>query len=209
MAKLGLTLQQVADLVEEARIIGDGSFFCRSVAPLESASREDLSFVRDRKAEKVAYRSAAGALVVSEALEGSGANQLVVSDVMAAMIRVLQSIGDQKRRQPAGVDAQAIVDGSAELGSEVTIGAGAVVCEGAVIGDRAVIYPNAYVGFRSRIGADSLIHPNVTIMEDVTIGERAIIHGGTVVGSDGYGFVQHDGKHVKVPQVGEVVIGDD
>jgi len=209
MAKLGLTLQQIAELVEEARVIGDESFLCRSVAPLESASGEDLSFVRNRKAERVAGRSGAGALVVSEVLEGLQVHQLVVPDVMAAMILVLQRIGEEKRRQPAGVDPRAIIGDGVELASEVTIGAGAVVCKGAEIGSRAVIYSNAYIGFRSRIGEDSIIHPNVTIMEDVTIGKRAIIHGGTVIGCDGYGFVQHQGRQVKVPQVGEIVIGDD
>jgi UDP-3-O-[3-hydroxymyristoyl] glucosamine N-acyltransferase len=59
------------------------------------------------------------------------------------------------------------------------------------------------------IGADTMLAPNVVIMEDVTIGERVIIHGGTVVGGDGYGFLQHDGKHVKIPQVGAIEIGDD
>jgi UDP-3-O-[3-hydroxymyristoyl] glucosamine N-acyltransferase len=209
MSRLGLTLQQIVELIEGSSVVGDSGFLCESVAPLQLAGENDLSFVRDSKAEKLAKRSRAGALVVREALDDVNACQLVVPDVMTAMIRVLERIGSKKRLQPIGVDPRAMVDDDADLGADVVIGPGAVVSKGAAIGDRAVIYGNAYVGLRSRIGEDSIIHPNVTIMEDVTIGKRTIIHGGTVIGSDGYGFVPHQGKQVKVPQVGEVVIGDD
>ena len=209
MSKLNLTLAQVASLVGEGRVVGDAEYLCRAVVPLESAGAADLSFVRDRKAEKAARESRAGALVVSEQLEGIDAHQLVVPDTMQALIRVLERIGRDKRRQSIGVHPRAVVEEGVELGSDIVIGAGAVVCRGAEIGDRVIVYANAYVGRRSRIGEDSLIYPNVTIMEDVTIGKRAIIHSGTVIGCDGYGFVAHEGKQTKVPQVGEIVIGDD
>jgi UDP-3-O-[3-hydroxymyristoyl] glucosamine N-acyltransferase len=209
VSKLGRTLEQIAAIVGQSEVVGDGSFLCQRVAPLDSATEDDLSFVRDRKAEKLARESSAGVLVVGELFTGTEAHQLVVPDVMAAMIQVLAYIGKQKRLQAPAVHPRASVAEDASLGEDVIVGAGAVVSSGAVVGDRTVIYANAYVGLRSRIGADSIIHPNVSIMEDVTIGERAIVHSGTVIGCDGYGFVAHQGRQIKVPQVGEVVIGDD
>lgn len=209
MSKLGLTLNQIAEYVDGAQIVGNSGFFCRSVAPLDSATANDLSFVRDGKARKQVSQSRAGALVVDERLEGVDAHQLVVPDVMAAMIRVLDYVATVKRKHEVAIHPQAVVAKDAEIGSDVVIGAGAVVEAGAVVGDRAMIYANTYIGLRSRVGDDSIVHPNVTIMEDVTIGDRAIVHSGTVIGCDGYGFVPFEGRQVKVPQVGEVVIGDD
>jgi UDP-3-O-[3-hydroxymyristoyl] glucosamine N-acyltransferase len=66
-----------------------------------------------------------------------------------------------------------------------------------------------FIGHDSVIGDDSVLYPNVTIRERCSIGRRVIIHSGTVVGSDGFGYVQHDGRHHKVPQIGSVVIEDD
>jgi UDP-3-O-[3-hydroxymyristoyl] glucosamine N-acyltransferase len=66
-----------------------------------------------------------------------------------------------------------------------------------------------FIGGGTKVGADCLIYPNVTIREGVTIGDRVIIHPGTVIGSDGFGFLQHEGRHHKIPQIGTVVIEDD
>jgi UDP-3-O-[3-hydroxymyristoyl] glucosamine N-acyltransferase len=78
-----------------------------------------------------------------------------------------------------------------------------------VIGDNAAICSGAYVGHRTVLGKNCLIYPNVTILERVTIGDRVIIHSGTVVGSDGFGYVWANGKHEKIPQIGTVMIEDD
>jgi UDP-3-O-[3-hydroxymyristoyl] glucosamine N-acyltransferase len=209
MSRLGLTLQEVRELVGGGEIVGDPGFECRAVASLDRAEPDQLSFVRDQKYFAAAVRSNAGALIVPQPIEASGAHQLVVDQPFPAFGLILRHIAVEKRRQPAGVHPAAAVADDVVLGDGVTVGAGACIREGARLGDRAVIYANVYIGQRSVIGADTMLAPNVVIMEDVTIGERVIIHGGTVVGGDGYGFLQHDGKHVKIPQVGAIEIGDD
>ncbi len=209
MSRLQMTLAEVRDEVGGGELHGDPAFVCRAVAPLERAGPDDLSYVKGRRQLAGARDSGAGALLVPEPVEGSGAHQLVVPDPAAAFGRLLARIAREKRRQPAGVHPQAVVDPGAEIGAGVTIGAGAVVREGAKIGDRAVLYPNVYVGQRSSVGEDSVLHPGVVVMEDVAIGRRVVIHGGTVVGCDGYGYLQREGRHLKVPQVGDIVIGDD
>jgi UDP-3-O-[3-hydroxymyristoyl] glucosamine N-acyltransferase len=209
MAKLEMTLSEVAELLGNAEIHGDPGFFCASVASLDGAGPDQLSFVKDRRYDERARASDAGALLVDEPIEAASAHQVVVEAPFAAFGRLLHRIAVEKRRQPTGLHPAATVDPSARLGRNVTIGAGAVIREEAEIGDRATIYANAYVGQRSRVGADSVLHPNVVVMEDVFIGERVVIHGGTVLGADGYGYIQHEGRHIKVPQVGEIRIGDD
>jgi len=209
MSQLRMTLAEIQAYVDEGEVVGSPDFFCRSVASLDKAGDDQLSFVKDRRYFDKARRTGAGALLVPERIEGFEGNQLVVSDSHRVFGQLLTKIATEKRRQPPGIHPGAHVDESAEIGSDVTIGGGAVVREGAMIGDRSVLYANTYVGQRSVIGADTVLYPNVLILEDVTIGDRVLIHGGTVVGSDGYGFVQHEGQHIKIPQVGAVVIGDD
>jgi len=89
------------------------------------------------------------------------------------------------------------------------IGPNAVLAPGAQVGERTVIGAGVYVGHEARVGADCLIHPNVTIRERCRIGDRVIIHSGTVVGSDGFGYISGPEGHRKIPQVGNVQIDDD
>jgi len=209
MSRLGMTLTEIQTFVGEGEIVGSPDFVCRSVASLDQAGTDELSFVKDRRYFDKAQTSAAGALLVPEAIAGFSGHQLVVADPHRAFGQLLARIAIEKRRQPTGVNPGAHVDETARIGVDVTIGVGAVVREGATIGDRCVLYANSYVGQRSVLGAETVLYPNVLILEDVTIGDRVLIHGGTVVGSDGYGFVQHEGQHIKIPQVGAVTIGDD
>jgi UDP-3-O-[3-hydroxymyristoyl] glucosamine N-acyltransferase len=209
MSKLGKTLAEVCDLIGEGEIVGDPDFECRAVASLDRAQRDELSFVRDRKYFEAALQSAAGAVIVPEPLSGWTRHQIVVEAPFVAFGLILRHIAIEKRAQPAGVHPTASIADDVQLGNAVTVGAGACICEAARIGDRAVIYANAFVGARSVVGAGTVLCPNVVIMEDVTVGERVLIHGGTVIGGDGYGFLQMEGKHVKIPQVGAIEIGDD
>ena len=209
MSQLAMTLAEICDYIGEGEVVGSPSFFCQSVASLDKAGKDQLSFVKDRRYFDQALSTAAGALLVPEPIEGFSRNQVIVVDSHTAFGRLLAKIGIEKRQQTSGIHPGSHVDENALIGADVTVGVGAVVSEGATIGDRSVLYPNAYVGQRSVIGTDTVIYPNVTILEDVTVGDRVLIHGGTVVGADGYGFIQHRGRHVKVPQVGAVVIGDD
>ena len=208
MAKLDLTLAEVGRLVD-GEIVGDPSFRCRSIASVEAAGAQDLSFIKSVKLADRARGSAAGALLVPAPIDGLEAHQIVVAEPFAAFVRLLEKIAEDRRPAPSGVSTAAFVDPSARIRPGVTVGPGAVVEREAVVGTGAVIHAGAHVGARSRIGEDSVLHPGVVVLEDVTLGARVVIHSGSVIGADGYGYLQVDGRHVKVPQVGEVVIGDD
>jgi UDP-3-O-[3-hydroxymyristoyl] glucosamine N-acyltransferase len=209
MAQLKMTLAGIRDLVGGGEIHGDGEFICRSVAVLDDAGPDELSFVKDERYFDTARGSSAGALVVPEVIEDFSGHQLVVENPHFTFGQILAWIARERRRQPAGVHPTAVVDERACIGEKVTIGAGVVVREDAQIGDRSVLYPNVYVGQGSRLGEDVVLYPNVVIMEDIHLGDRVVIHGGTVVGAEGYGYVQHEGRHIKVPQIGEIFVGDD
>lgn len=209
MPQLGMTLEQIRALIGEGEIIGASDFECVSVASLDRAGGDQLSFVKDQRYADQARKSAAGALLVPTHIDGLRCNQLVVADPYRSFGLLLVKIAEKARAQAEGVHPRAVVHETARIGDGATVGACAVVQAGASIGDRAVVYANAFVGQRSVIGADTTLYPNVVIREDVVVGDRVIIHCGTVIGSDGYGFVQHEGRHLKIPQVGGVEIGDD
>jgi len=209
MPQLGMTLEQIQALIGEGTVIGSPDFVCESVASLEQAGGDQLSFVKDPRYGEQAKASDAGALLVPTGIEGLRCNQLVVADPYRAFGLLLVKIAEQARAQEAGVHPRAVVHETARIGEGAIVGAGAVVQAMASIGERAVIYANAFVGQRSVIGSDTILYPNVVIREDVAVGDRVVIHCGTVIGSDGYGFVQHEGRHLKIPQVGGVEIGDD
>jgi UDP-3-O-[3-hydroxymyristoyl] glucosamine N-acyltransferase len=85
----------------------------------------------------------------------------------------------------------------------------ATVEAGAVIGDRTLIYPGVYIGHQSRVGADCVLYPNVVIRERITLGDRVIVHGGSVIGADGFGYEPDGDKLRKQEQFGTVVVEDD
>jgi len=107
-----------------------------------------------------------------------------------------------------GVSEKAFVSESAVLGTDVSVYPLAYVGGNAVIGDHAVLFPGVFVGERARIGNHTVLFPNVTIMNDCVIGDEVIIHAGSVVGSDGFGFVRDGSANVKIPQMGIVQIDD-
>lgn len=209
MSRLELSLGEVRELVGGGELLGDERFRCRSIASLGAAGPDQLSFVKSSSYFEQAVASRAGALLVPEPVPGYAGHQLVVANPFLAFARVLARIAREQRSQPRGVHPAAVVDPGARLGADVTIGPGAVVRDGAVVGDRSVLYANVYLGQRSRLGADCVLYPNVVVMEDVTAGDRLVVHGGSVIGAEGYGYAQHEGRHLKIPQVGSIAIGDD
>ena len=104
---------------------------------------------------------------------------------------------------------RASVEPGARIGADGRIGAGAVIEAGALVGDGSTIGPGAVVGAGVHLGEGARIAANVTIYPDCQIGRAVIVHAGTVIGSDGFGFAREQGRWVKIPQLGRVVIGDD
>jgi UDP-3-O-[3-hydroxymyristoyl] glucosamine N-acyltransferase len=208
MAKLGMTLRALRDLLGGGEIRGDEEFYCSSVASLEKAGPDCLSFVKGERHIESARRSRAGALLTASPIQGFAGHQVIIEQPQEAFGVVLGRIA-ASRQPPSGVDSLAVVDRGASIGAEVAIGPGAVVGKGATVGDRARLGPNVYIGENSSLGDDSVLYPNVVVLAGIRIGKRVVIRSGTVIGAEGYGYIQRDGRSVPVPQVGTVEIGDD
>lgn len=177
-------------------------------AGLEDAGEGYVSFVADDKGLPLAMKSRASCFIVGRFMDGLDASQIKVEYPQLAFAQLLGRFYEAKHPL-AGVHELAFVAGGATVSSDAAVGAFAYIAEGAAIGARTVIYPGVFVGEGTRMGEDCLVYPNVVIRDGVEIGDRVIIHPGAVVGADGFGYFPHEGKHVKMPQVGGVIIGDD
>lgn len=134
---------------------------------------------------------------------------LAVEDVDLAMASVLGLFALPVPVVPRGVDALARVDKSAEIAADSAIGPGVFVGADARIGRRVQLHSGVYVGAQVAIGDDSILYPNVVVRERCSVGARVIIHAGSVLGTDGFGYAWDGKRHVKIPQIGTVIIEDD
>jgi len=186
---------------------GDPDLTITGVEGIEDAREGDITFLRGEKLPKD-IKLRAGAIVVKEFLEDLSVAQIKVKNPQYAFARLLE-LFYVKKPEPKGISEQAFIEEGASLDRAVTVYPFAYISKGARIGRGTVIGPNVFIGEDTIIGEDCLIYPNVVIRERVSIGNRVIIHSGTVIGSDGFGYVFYEGRHYKIPQVGGVIIEDD
>jgi UDP-3-O-[3-hydroxymyristoyl] glucosamine N-acyltransferase len=202
-----VTLGEITDLVG-GEFSGDRSSRIGRLASLTSARADSLSFLSSEKWAPQLGQSQAAAILVPAAFPGSSPKWIRVSNPQLAFARVLEK-WFAERPGPRGLSPMAAIAASATLGSNVSIGPFATIGDNVEIGDDVTIYQGVSIEGGSVIGAGTLIYPNVTLYHGTRIGRRCIIHAGTVIGSDGYGFVQEGGRHHKIQQIGIVRIEDD
>ena len=203
----GFSAEELARMVG-ARLVGPADVTVEDVAGLEAAGPKDLAFLRDEREVAAARRCKAGVLAAASELDGFAGATLVCADVEMAMATLLAAIAERRFAPPEGVSRLASVSPSATLGEGVSVGEFAMVGDGAVIEDGAVIYPQVYVGPRCHVGPRTVLHAHVSIHEGVRIGADCIIHYNAVIGAAGFGFLQREGRNVKLCQLGTVRIGD-
>jgi UDP-3-O-[3-hydroxymyristoyl] glucosamine N-acyltransferase len=204
-----LTVQQLAELAG-GTLHGDPGLTITGAASLAEATPGEITFYGNPRYLAVFRKTRGSAAFVPEDFEEQiVAAQIRVTNPSKAFEQVVLKFAPQPITFPSGVHPTAIIASGASLGEEVAIGAYAVVEPGAQIGEGARLGAHSYIGHETMIGAGSLIYPNVTIRERTRIGKRVIIHSGSVIGSDGFGFEMEAGAHKKVPQIGIVQIDDD
>ncbi len=187
---------------------GDGEVELSGFAPACTAIAGDLTFAENADYLAQAERSAASAILVSDASITSGKVLILVRCTRTAMARILPYFSPENLFVP-GIHPGAVVDDTAVIASDSYVGPHCVVGRGAFIGARSVLMGGNHMGDGARLGEDVRLFPNVVVGARCEIGDRVVIHAGTVIGSDGYGYVLDQGRHRKIPQMGNVVIGED
>ncbi|MDW8468845.1 MAG: UDP-3-O-(3-hydroxymyristoyl)glucosamine N-acyltransferase [Burkholderiales bacterium] len=185
-----LTLQQIAAQLG-GRIAGDPGILIRGVASLAAAREGDIAFLATPRYRRQLAATRASAVILGPEAEAWTALPRIVAENPYAYFARVSQLFNALTVQPPGVHPAATVAAGARLGARVSIGAGCVIGEGVEIGEASTLYPGVVVYPGCRIGA------------------RAIVHSGTVIGADGFGFAADGGRWIKIPQIGRVVIGDD
>ena len=202
------TLNQIQSIIG-GKIIGNGNFAITGIASVEAAKEGDITFVKNDTLVPHAIVSKASAIVVHREISELKKPQIVVENPFLAFARFMDIVAKERFKRPLSIHPASVISKEAIVGKGVSVGAYAVIDDNARIGDNVTIYPNVFIGKESCIGDDSVIYASVSIREGVVIGKRAIIHCNSVIGDDGFGYLQIKGRHTKIPQIGTVEIGDD
>lgn len=206
-----MTTRTLAELaaVLGGQVVGDGATAIHGVAGIREALPGDITFLANARYESHLLETRASAVICSREPRQTPMPLLQVDNPYLAFQRVVRVFRPEVHRPEPGVHPSAVVSSAATLGANVSVGPNCVIEAGARIGDRVVLMPGCYVGAAVSIGDDSFFYPRVTVREECIVGRRCIAHTGVVIGSDGFGFAFDQGRYHKVPQVGNVVIGDD
>ena len=200
-------LSELAQLVG-GEVIGDGGVKIVGVAAIEEARKGEITFIAHPRHLPKLSQTEASAVIVSPKVGETEKPLLRVANPYLAFAKILQ-IYVHRPYEPRGIDQRAWVSPTAKLGEGVSVYPFVYIGDHAEIGNRVILFPGVFVGDNAVLGDDTLIYPNVSIYEGSRIGKRVILHGGVVIGSDGFGFARDGKRSVKIPQVGIVEIGDD
>ncbi len=195
---LGTTLGQISDVVMGTVSPQERSLPVAGLAPLNRAQSGDIGFCASAKAARDLSSFRGSALLLSESLESlapDGVPRVLVVDAYLGYAKISQWIAQARTAsrplEAAAIHPSALIDPSASIGIGVVLGPGVVI------------------GARTRIGAGTALRANVVVQDDCEIGERCLVHPGTVIGADGFGFAPSPQGWVKIEQLGRVRIGDD
>ena len=207
-SKKSIKLEEIVRLVE-GELVGDRSVTITGVAGIKEAQKGDITFLANAKYLPFLEETQASAIITSKEVHSSGKTLVRTVNPSLAFTRVLSIFSDSKPERPEGVHPSAVLHKTARLGGRVSIGPHVVIEKDVVIGDNTVIEAGVFIGEACALGADVWIYPNVTIREATQIHDRVMIHSGTVIGSDGFGYETVDGSRIKIPHTGWVLIEED
>lgn len=205
---MSATVRQLAELVQ-GQLHGDGDLIIHAARPLGEAQAGDITFVENEKHAHHLPTCKATAVVVPLSVPVNGLALIRVADPLTAFVTIVRHLQGRTEPPPHGIDPLASVHPSAVIGPDASLFPFAVVGEGSVIGARCQLHSGVVVGRRCRLGDDFILYPNAVLYEGTVLGQRVIVHANAVLGADGFGYRCQKGRHVKVPQLGHVEIGDD
>jgi UDP-3-O-[3-hydroxymyristoyl] glucosamine N-acyltransferase len=194
-------------------LIGDADRLVSRIAPLEGADPDSISFIASARYQALLATTQAGCVIAGPALRDAAATRgsaIICADPYLAFARLTQWWAARTRRAPrAGVHASAVVEEGAWIDPSASVGALAYVGQGARVAAGAVVAAQCHVGAAAEVGAGTRLAAHVLLAPGCRIGQRGIVHGGAVIGADGFGFAPHAGQWEKIEQLGGVHIGDD
>lgn len=189
-------------------VVGDNTVILNNFAPAESARAGDLTFAENEAYFARAEQSSATTVIADERFKSASKILIRVPNARIAFAKAM-ALFFPEQKFAAGIHPTAVIASSAQIDASAHVGPHCVIGERVRMGARTVLQAGNFIGDNSKLGDDVNLFPNVTIYPRTEIGQRVRIHANTVIGSDGFGYVQDGGIHRKVPQIGNVLIGDD
>ena len=202
------TLAEIASRFD-LTLHGDPALRIEGLCGLSDNLPGRLSFVASAKHARLALRSAIPAFVVrpGQVLEGKSC---LTHEAPEYAIALIASLFERSHfTQETAIHPSAVIHPGATLGVGVQVGPFVAIGADVVIGDRCMLHAGAVVMDRVRMGSDCVLYPHAVLREDSILGDRVILQAGASIGGDGFGFVNHGGHHMKIPQLGHVVLEDD
>jgi UDP-3-O-[3-hydroxymyristoyl] glucosamine N-acyltransferase len=178
------------------------------VSGIKEAQEGDITFISAQRYIKDLSGCRASCVIVKEPVSDLNITQLKVSNPYLAFAKLLEHFY-VKPQKHIGISKDAVVSDAVKLAKDISIFPFSYISDGVSIGSGTFIYPHVFIGENAAIGEKCIIYPNVTLREGVKVGNGVVIHSGSVIGSDGFGYVFDKGRHHKIPQVGGVIIEDD
>lgn len=204
------TAKQIAAYVG-GEIIGDENATVCTFAKIEEGVKGALSFLANPKYASYIYDTQSSIVLVNNDFEPERPIQATLIktanayESLAKLMTLYESVKPKKR----GISTMASVAASATIGENVYIGPFVCIGEKAIIGDNTIIEANTSVGDNAIVGNDCILYNNVTLYHDCKVGNRCILHAGSVVGADGFGFAPGANGYEKIPQIGIAILEDD
>lgn len=206
------TVGQLAALIEGA-VEGDGSIAIRGISSIEDAQDGDITFAENDKLLSSAGRSRASAVIAPAnspmpADCSAGKPLIRVKNPRFAFAQVLRIFAPEPKVYK-GIHPTAILGENVSLGRNASVHALAVIGDNVRLGENCVIYPFVYLGDNVSVGDNCVIYPHVVLHDNTEIGSAVVIHSGSVLGTDGFGYMFIENRHYKIPQIGRVIVEDD
>jgi len=207
-SEVGFSLQTLASIVE-GRIQGDPTMIINGLNTLNLAGKGELSFFANpRYLHQLSESEAAAVLVSSDYAHLVKNTALIVADPYLAFAKLTHHYDWRRPAQP-GVSSKAIVDPTAVIHESAQVCANVVIEAGVSIAANVYIGPGCVIGSHSTLGEACRLEANVTLYPNVHLGQRVLIHSGSVLGADGFGFAREQRQWIKICQLGGVRVGDD
>lgn len=207
-SKQGYSLYELSKLLKGKLINAEEDIIIHHIGSPEKASKNEIVVIKDSKWIEAAVQSQASALVYEKEIPNYSNPQIIVDNTKEAFILLLE-IFSKKQLPQYGISKNSYIAPSAVLKDSIYIGENCYIGENVSIQKGSYIYPNTVVYSDTKIGEACILYPNVVLYSNTILKDRVIIHSGTVVGSDGFGYEQKGNNHLKIHQIGGVIIEED
>lgn len=206
------TVRQIAQMLG-GEVQGNDTLPIRMLAKIQDGKPGHISFLSNPKYEQFIYTTKASAVIVKKGFvpkKNVGTTLILVDDPYSSFTVLLEEYHKLVTFQKSGVEEPSFIGKDSTTGKDVYRGAFSYIGSNVRIGDNVKIYPHVHIGDNVTIGSNTVIYSGAKLYADTKIGQRCVVHSGAVIGSDGFGFApQEDGSYKTIPQLGNVILGDD